>query len=277
MAGGAWSNDQLRTLTLPPGAGSTDSRIVIGPDLPVELTNYYGLPSAPFGIVAAIIYYSPNINSYWYDGALNGAGNNTVRGYVLNGTVMEMARRAVAGAGIVRDWYGYDSTTEVNMVFGANGGGGTGTFAFQTGPLGGLLIHGNNVCASQNKINQDAGNGNTTSLTYVNLPGSPSFSFVKNYAAARTKVEVFIATSCFASVVNSGVDFAVQINGVDTKIAHGFLNPASQHQYIVGMGDVTGLANGTYTVTPRWKSAAGNQLNQDGNDRVSVRAREVPV
>jgi len=49
------------TLTIPPGAGPSDARIVIGPDVPPELVTYYltapFAPVTPEHVIAAIIFY----------------------------------------------------------------------------------------------------------------------------------------------------------------------------------------------------------------------------
>jgi len=267
----------IRTLTLPWGAPAGTPRIVLGPDVPSELTSYYGDPSTAFGIVAAIVYYSNTVGIYYYEGVLNGAGAKTVRGYVINGVVIEMGRRSATGATTANDWIGYDAAVGIDTVFGANGGGGSGLFNFQTGPDGGLTIHGKKISGQRAKLNQGAGTGNTTSVTYVDLPGSPSVNFTKRYSAASTSIEVELAIGSYASAAGIGLDFGVLINGVDTTVTHFFHNPGNEHQMAVGAEDITGLADGTYTIKPRWRSSAGGQINQDNNDWISLRAHEVPA
>jgi hypothetical protein len=71
MGGGAWSNDQPRTLTIPAGAGPTDAATVIGPDVPAELVAYYvtGSPTtqtAPETVIGGILYRNGN-GDYGYD------------------------------------------------------------------------------------------------------------------------------------------------------------------------------------------------------------------
>lgn len=78
-----------RTITLPPGAGPGDARIVLGPDLPPPLDTY-----APFGgaYEAGIIFYSQgNDTTYTYlcDLANTGAFTEVHLGHVRNGVVEE--------------------------------------------------------------------------------------------------------------------------------------------------------------------------------------------
>jgi hypothetical protein len=59
----AWSNDQPTSLTIPPGAGPSEARIVIGSSVPAELTAFYA--AVGLTITSAILFYQ-DADNYQY-------------------------------------------------------------------------------------------------------------------------------------------------------------------------------------------------------------------
>lgn len=114
-----WSDSPLRTLTLPQDAGSSDPRIVIGPDLPTALTG----ATTDFTWTAAIIFWFnatdfkfeaigwynlPNPQTYpvWAEGTYD-----TVHGFHLN--ALEVGPATVAA--VVTMTYGSDAYNSTEM------------------------------------------------------------------------------------------------------------------------------------------------------------------
>lgn len=81
----------LRQLVLPWGAGPGTPRVVLGPDIPAELSAYYNGGSYNFPVIFAIIWYYDAV-SYYYDVGLDSDGAGSLphgTGWVVAGTVFE--------------------------------------------------------------------------------------------------------------------------------------------------------------------------------------------
>lgn len=126
-------------------------------------------------------------------------------------------------------------------------------------------------------ITNACGTSTTTSATYVNLPATSSFSFTKQ-RGAETKLKVFMSCSSFAQTNPAGARFAVLVNGVDTDICQHVHSAINTRNGASGMGQITGLAAGTYTVQGRWKRVSGTgTMAVNTDDWLSIRVQEVPV
>jgi len=119
--------------------------------------------------------------------------------------------------------------------------------------------------------------GTTTSATYVNLPGPPTVTIIKRYAASRLLV-TFTATLT-SSLANTSVRFAINIPGVgDGDIAQLVINPASTHLQVAGTAVFPAAVTGSLTLTGRWRRVAGGgTLTTGTDDWVSISVLEVPA
>jgi hypothetical protein len=286
----------LRTLVLPWGAAQSQPAVVIGPDVPAELTTYY----AAFGdTVQAAIMLRFSGSAYLYDALVTGAGYYRAFGRVSAGGTVEEFFRMQGGAGGPYDFY-WDRTP-INTLY----GDGVNTFnwqytvganiltegvirAFSTGQIqaqtpGKITVDGVVVAASQDGVSAAAvtsGNDSTTSASYANLAGTgsqTSFSFTKRYGSSDTRIKVNLAASFFLNVAASTkVSFGVLINGTDTEIVAVLCNPISTHTHISATGYITGVQAGTYTVQGRWKRVSGaGTPTRDTNDWLTITAEEV--
>lgn len=124
------------TLTIPEGAGSGTPRIVIGQDIPQGLRDHYDT-AADLGIHAAILSYSSISNAFHYRGILGAAGVPVVEGFMRTTgggtihTVSELVRYELSGTDHVQALFGYQGS-EVDLIFGENGGGGAGKLLVQS-------------------------------------------------------------------------------------------------------------------------------------------------
>lgn len=125
-------------------------------------------------------------------------------------------------------------------------------------------------------LNQAGGAGSTTSATFVDMPGSPTLTFVKKYPASLTHVKAFLSTGAFSSTTNTGVAFALAIAGVDRQILSTLINVANAHVYFSGEILLTGLPAGLLSATGRWRRTSGaGTLQSDGSDWTSLTLEEV--
>ena len=126
-------------------------------------------------------------------------------------------------------------------------------------------------------LNQAGTAGNTTSATFVDVPGSPTLSITKKYPASLTHIKATLSIGAFSSAVNTGVAFALLISSVDRQILGSLLiNTANAHTYFSGTILLTGLPVGVVTAVIRWRRVSGAGLVQiDGNDWTSLTFDEV--
>lgn len=276
-----WSEAPIRTLTLPQTAGSADPRLVIGPDLPAELTAYYVAPSA---IVVAIIWYSTVTNGYAYQGLLDDATGTLVYGFVRSGTVREQTRQYQIGVATVQEHIGFDAATQADVIFGANGGGGAGTFYFQSNGgisivQGPALLYGDQLAASCAGVNAAAATDSTTSATYVSWAGGAgvaSFSFVKR--RADTRVRIHLSKTMDSSAAATTLQLGASIGGTDFDITTPIQEAAAAIRHCwTATRAIAGIAAGTHTIIGRWKrtAGAGTLRTFAGGDHNSIWAEEV--
>lgn len=121
------------------------------------------------------------------------------------------------------------------------------------------------------------GGSTTTSATFVS-PLSAGVAVTFPFTKSRTvsRVAYTFACSLYSDVANTSVAFGLQIGGTDYPTAFMFINPAVTHTQAAAAGHLTGIAAGSYTVTVRWRRAAGGGvLNVNSDDLVTVRLQEV--
>lgn len=99
--------------------------------------------------------------------------------------------------------------------------------------------------------------GTFTGTAYADIPGVSALSFTKQ--RSDTKLRVDMKTFFFTTVSGStGLQLGVRINGVDYDVAKGYTTEISSYKEASGFATVTsGLAAGTYSITPRWKIFSG--------------------
>jgi hypothetical protein len=134
-----------------------------------------------------------------------------------------------------------------------------------TGPLG-----------VTTNLNQAGTAGSTTSATFANMPGNPTLPFTKKYPASLTNLKAELTTGAFSSAINTGVAFALLIDGNDRQIMSLLINVAAAHVYFGSTILLTGLAANTYSAVGRWRRVSGaGTLQSDGNDWTSITLDEV--
>jgi hypothetical protein len=122
---------------------------------------------------------------------------------------------------------------------------------------------------------QNVGNDSTTSASYVNTVGTSSFSFTKDFASTRIKLDMHITSQ--VSVAATGTRFGVSLNGTDYDVCQ-MVNPqANIRAQASGTTFIgSGLAAGTYTIQGRWKRVSGTGTCQRfvTDDWMSISAME---
>lgn len=143
---------------------------------------------------------------------------------------------------------------------------------------GQVVAAGKIVVCNEGGINNLLTTLDTTSSSYVDLPGTSSFSFTKQYGSSVTKLRVFLTFGFRTNGVFTAAVAGVRINSVDTDVASLEAGATDTHYSVSGMAFVTGLGAGTYTVQGRVRRYAGSGTVQiDSNDRLSLFVAEVPV
>lgn len=122
-----------------------------------------------------------------------------------------------------------------------------------------------------------AASGNTTSTSYVNLPGgSNSFSFTKR-RGTETKLILSGTMGFFWGASPGGIHLGVRVDSTDYDLATVNANQNGIGLQITGANEVTGLAAGVKTITLRAKTAAGGTLTQDNLFTSTLTVLEVPA
>lgn len=273
-----WSDYPLRSLTLPQDAGSGDSRIVIGPEIPAELSAYYASLPGAFTVVAAILFYD-TAGAYRYIALLDPA--QVVTGWQNLGDIIEtFAEEAgVYGSSPNDVMYGLDPQALVDVFYGAPTPniptGACGVRHFISGGGATKLITTN----KDSRVGTPAVLTSTNSAAYVNAPALASFNFNKQYDSPDSELLVRMCGTFYTSVNTTGAEFAVLVNGVDTMISRvSAVLTANSHTAHVGEREIAGLAAGTYSIQPRWRrSGAANNINMDASDDIMVTVEEIPT
>lgn len=96
----------------------------------------------------------------------------------------------------------------------------------------------------------------TTSASFVDFVGSPSFSFDKDVGPV-SRLIVRMDATWFGSVANTGIEIGVNIDGTDTLLGRlAATTPAGSHLFLSGEEEISGLAAGSKTIKPRWRRPA---------------------
>lgn len=125
---------------------------------------------------------------------------------------------------------------------------------------------------------QTPGSGfTTTSASYVTITNLNTTSYTKNGGSTASQLLVEIAMTAWRSGATGSLTVVgVQVNGVDTDVCQLTFNALTDHRSMAGFAYLPALAAGTYTVTPRVKTAAGT-FNHDTGDQWCLKISEVPL
>jgi hypothetical protein len=132
---------------------------------------------------------------------------------------------------------------------------------------------------SENGTSVQQSFGSTTSSTFVDMPNTAQFTFVKYYDA--TRIKVWASGSASTSVNNTQFTFCMKLDGANSGVTRFdvgsmWINPTGQH---VGWSDEAWLTDypaDIYTVTAGWRRNSGTgTLSVDQNDRYAHSCKEI--
>lgn len=141
-----------------------------------------------------------------------------------------------------------------------------------SGSAGTILTSENSVRASADT--QGIVSGSFTDITSGG--GAPvAFTFRKDFTQTRIAIHYHMSAYTTASI-GTAIDCAVNINGTDYNTAYLFYNVINSHMAFSSTTHVpAGIPAGEYTITARWRRAAGGGgINMDSNDLITILARE---
>lgn len=143
--------------------------------------------------------------------------------------------------------------------------------AFIVGLVGGIQA---GLFGAVNSVGASVG-GNTTSATYVNMPGPVTITLPKSYVDTRVRVDVHV--SLFSTVGTTAARVAVGFNSLaDGDVVNFFFNTANVHTQISGTAIFPFAFAGSLPLTLRWRRVLGTgTITQDTNDWISFTAQEV--
>lgn len=121
---------------------------------------------------------------------------------------------------------------------------------------------------------QNATAGTTTSITYVDMPGSPGVTITKLYDETALRITTHLswystgssASALFAATSGSSQVFLARQSTVN--------NTLGNHTVVSGTAAVTGISRGLQTWTGAWAQAGGGTLTQDTSDFYSICVEE---
>lgn len=132
-----------------------------------------------------------------------------------------------------------------------------------------------NVWPANNGVHAVSPGGNTTSTTAVDVPGSPSFTFIKRWDATRLWLT-------YSGTQETSVDlrlyYGIEINAVTYEVARIRSVVADNRMTCTGAVWVSGIAAGSYTAKGKWWKDAlfGGQINKFvGDDSDSFGVEEI--
>lgn len=121
--------------------------------------------------------------------------------------------------------------------------------------------------------------GSTSSSSYANMPGSPTWIAGKQFDATRLRHD--FACSMYADAIGRIVTLGVRLDGgttVDVVKGHwantGGTLPGIR-MYIVGFVYQSGVTAGNHTAVARWKSGGTGTVTTDTDDYWSFSTREL--
>jgi hypothetical protein len=123
------------------------------------------------------------------------------------------------------------------------------------------------------------GSGTTTSATFVDMPSSPSLTFVK--ARADTFLRIWVGVSLWVTSTPTVATIGMSLLSGDLSVNYDETlfhraGQASIHHDYSGWITTGALHADTYTATARWLRLSGaGTLTVDGNDSISIHIIEV--
>lgn len=115
--------------------------------------------------------------------------------------------------------------------------------------------------------------GTTTSSSFANMGAPSSVSITKVLAATRLRVDFY--TSAWPNAIDTSVEYAILLNGVDHPIAHMMMNANGPHVHASGVRFLP-VPAGTYTAQARWRRSGGaGTVTRDVNDLLTMSVQEV--
>lgn len=259
----------VRSLILPSNAGPNDPRIVIGPDVPSELTTYY----LPLDVPAAILFYS-SATTYGYIAAVGTRG--ICMGFVRSGDVGEVIEVLTSTGNLPELNIGLRELTWIQLLVAPS--------ATQPSRIVITSPTTNTQFLIPSSVDHDREDGpaRTTAVAgYANMTGllcTADKCYHYSGGVSGSNLDVCMHCTLWSTAVSTGVYFGVLINGVDYDVCKLFINPSGQHMQVSGTRVITGLAAGSYSVQGRWRRFVGaGTLTQDSSDYNSMNVREIPT
>jgi hypothetical protein len=158
-----------------------------------------------------------------------------------------------------------------------------GLTATGTIDLDGVIVNANGLVipGATKVLNQlqSANDSIAVSTTWTTMVGVNTLAFTKQYSAAVSKLVATISVTSQATAAATRLQFGVRDGTTDWFVAQ-FTHPAvNDRRGCSGTADITGLASGGYTFTPRWQRAAGAGTGQRfaTDDQYCLTISEVPV
>ncbi|MEK7152953.1 MAG: hypothetical protein AAB834_03335, partial [Patescibacteria group bacterium] len=135
----------------------------------------------------------------------------------------------------------------------------------------------NCVSGAQSNGSTGAGPGSptdTTSSTYVNMPGTSSLTFTK--AAASTKLTVMVTqTSFIVTAANNVLGVGVRIDSTDYDCGKLFINTLNVHVQLACSVVIPSVPAGSQTIQLRMKRISGTGgIRMDTNDWITISVLE---
>lgn len=131
----------------------------------------------------------------------------------------------------------------------------------------------------ESSIQQNGAVGSTSSSSYANMPGGPSWTVNKQFDA--TKLRHDYACSMYPDVLGRIAVLGVRLDGgttLDVVKAHWADTLGSgggYRMFVVGWVYQTGITAGAHTAEARWKNGGAGTITTDTDDRWSFSTREL--
>jgi hypothetical protein len=266
----------LRTLVLPGGAGPGTGRIVLGPDVPQALQDYY------FGqVTAAILFYASDgpagFDNYWYEALFEPiAGHADIaHGWydADNDAILEFENIRFASVGLGQSWQigtanGTDATVQASIGNSVRAPDDTVETWTHQASMTNRFVGPTEIDTLRHLVNEQDTASTRALTTYANLTNIAGRSFV---APRSGIVTIHWQSVLNNNTVNNGAALAPWVGtgstvGAGTEVlpasdvnATSFNVPvANQGVRFAGVKTVTGLTPGdTYNVSMRGRAVTG--------------------
>lgn len=119
----------------------------------------------------------------------------------------------------------------------------------------------------------------TISFGFVNMPAPfNSFSFTKRYGSAQTRLKVSMKVDAWLGTADGLGIWGVKVDsGADVEVIATWYDLANVHTSSMDWTYLNGIGAGAHTITGRWRSPHGYNLQSDANGKWSLLVQEVPV